>query len=128
MQSTDIFDGAVAAGRTYSGGVSTRRGRGYYIGVSLLASSGNVHRILAHGEGSRAFLISISPFLKWAYILVAVGMAITINKAIGVTTDRIRHASNLLRPMRSKRVMVSLASQCALSAVLFGFLALQTPP
>jgi hypothetical protein len=96
--------------------------------VSLLASPDSGHRMLAHGDDSKAFWISISPLLKWAYILVAVGMAITISKAIGVTASHIRHASNLIRPMRSKRVMVSLASQCALSAILFGILALQTPP
>lgn len=94
----------------------------------LLATPNTASKISAPGAHSESFWISVSPFLAWAYIIVAVGLALTVGKSIGATAERIRHASHLMRPMTPERILVSLIVQCVLSATLFAILAVRTPP
>jgi hypothetical protein len=96
--------------------------------ISLLAPSSTFLRISAPRANSESFWIAVSPFLAWAYIVVAVGLALTTSKSIDATAVRIHHASRLLRLIAAEYVLVSLVVQFSLSAILLAILAVRAPP
>ena len=70
-------------------------------------------------------LIAGSPVFTWAYLLIAIGFALTSNRFVNLTADRFRRASRLIGERRAAKM---LAFQFGISAILFGTLALRSPP
>src|SRR4051812_1203964 len=64
-------------------------------------------------------------FLTWAYLLTAIGLALTENHRLDLTAQRIRRATYLLGEEHASK---ALASQLTIAAVLFASLALRPPP
>ena len=75
-----------------------------------------------------ACVFSVSPFLSWAYVLVAAGFAFSWNRCIDVTADRIRRASRLMSMVEPGEVSKKLAVQLCLTAIMFALLTLRPPP
>src|SRR4051812_624445 len=68
---------------------------------------------------------SPSVFLTWAYLLTAIGLALTENHRLDLTAKRIRRATYLLGGQHPSK---ALASQLTIAAVLFASLALRPAP
>jgi hypothetical protein len=67
----------------------------------------------------------LSRFLGWAYLLTATGLALTRDRSIRVTAERIRRASRLINP---KHGAAALAVQLTLCAILLASFAFRAPP
>jgi hypothetical protein len=80
------------------------------------------------GDSREAFWSSATPFLVWAYLLVAGGFALTIGKASDVTAIHIRHATHLIHSIKPDHALRALIVQLGLAAVLFAVFALGAPP
>ena len=71
------------------------------------------------------FCSFVSRLLVWAYLLTAIGLALTRDHSVTVTAGRIRYASRLINP---KHGASTLAVALVLSAILLALFALHTPP
>ena len=76
-------------------------------------------------EGAPGSLSHPEIIVTWAYLLTAVGFALTQNKTLMLTAKRIGHATRLLGGERRSE---ALAAQFIIAAILFAFLALRPPP
>ena len=74
------------------------------------------------------FCIAASPFLVWAYIIVAFGLGLTSATSVDVTAERMRCASQRIPLMTPRRVLITLAVQLAFSAMLVAILAIRAAP
>jgi len=110
-----------------AGLVAGVRQLGAVVAITLLVSLAPSENAQS-GTESETFWISVSPFLAWAYIIIALGLALTIGKSIGTTAEHIHHGSHRMRLMTPEHVLVSLTVQFALCAIVISILALRTPP
>jgi hypothetical protein len=67
----------------------------------------------------------VSPIITWAYLLTAIGFALTQSKTLILTAKRIGHATRLLG---GEHRCEALAAQFIIAAILFAILALRPPP
>jgi hypothetical protein len=79
-------------------------------------------------SGAKSCWITASPFLTWAYLLIATGLALTRSQAVDLTAERIRRATYLMHLARPEYALMTLVLQLGLSAFMFAVLALRTPP
>jgi hypothetical protein len=79
---------------------------------------------------NRAEILPLSavPLFTWAALLVALGLALTSSRSIGVTASRIQRASRFLRTGSAQYILMALVAQFGLAAILFAVFALQPPP
>jgi hypothetical protein len=101
--------------------------------IILLASLLTSHNFAvqdasAMSSGTEGSLISLSQLLIWAYLLLAVGFALTSGRWIGLTAKRIHHASRLMRFVPSGHASRSLVALFGIGAVVFAIFALRAPP
>jgi hypothetical protein len=73
-------------------------------------------------------LNSILPLLRWIYLLIALGVALTSDRFVDFTAAHIRLASRLISPADPDHATNSLLTQLALSSIGFSALALRPPP
>lgn len=71
---------------------------------------------------------SLLPLLRWIYLLIALGVALTGDRFIDFTAARIRLASRLMRPIEPDHATKSLLTQVTLASVGMAILALRPPP
>jgi hypothetical protein len=74
-----------------------------------------------------SFWNSVSLFLICAYLLIAVGLALTRNQSIEITANRIRTALSIASPARERTLML-LVIQPIIGATALAIVALQPPP
>jgi hypothetical protein len=67
-------------------------------------------------------------FLPWAYLIVAVGCALTVGKHTEITAERFSHASNPVYLSSSRSLLVALIAQSVICVVALAILALRMPP
>jgi hypothetical protein len=67
-------------------------------------------------------------FLPWAYLIVAVGCALTVGKHTEITAERFSHAANLVYLSSSRSLLVALIAQSVICVVALAILALRPPP
>ena len=97
--------------------------------VSLLAPHGSIVQDVSTIHGStETCWFSVSPFLIWAYLLVATGLAVTRCQSVDLTAERIRRAAYLMGLARPECALMTLVLQLGLSAFMFAMFALRTPP
>src|SRR3954464_13598990 len=97
--------------------------------VSLLASYGFiVQDVSTIHSSAESCWTSVSPFLMWAYLLVATALALTRSQAADLTAERVRRATYLMRLARPEYALMTLVLQLGLSAFMFAVFALRTPP
>jgi len=89
----------------------------------FLASHGFVLQSILPTTDSESFWISISPFLIWAYLLTAVGWALTGGQFIKRTVD---HFRSTFYP--DEEALTALVVQLVIPAILLVTLALGPPP
>ena len=69
-----------------------------------------------------------SPFLQFAYLLTAIGLALSNDRFIDVTADRIRRASRIMNAVKPEEVSKRLGVQLAITAILLGVITVREPP
>jgi|SRR5689334_10577314 hypothetical protein len=67
-------------------------------------------------------------FLRWAYLIVAVGCALTVGKHTKIAAERFSHASNTGYLSSSRSLLAALITQSVICVVALAILALRTPP
>lgn len=75
-----------------------------------------------------AFRISVSQLLKWTYLLIAVGLALTTNRPVDLTAERIRGAFSVIRRIAPEHTLKALAFQLGLATVMLAGFTLSMPP
>src|SRR4029079_1230094 len=75
-----------------------------------------------------AFWESASPFLTWAYLLAAAGLAVTSGEHIDETAENIKQAAHSGRLGPTKLLLERLVGQSSLCSVLFAVLVLWDAP
>src|SRR3954469_6506946 len=78
--------------------------------------------------GGASFWDRTSPFLTWAYVLTAVGLAATTGEHINESADVMERAAGLGKLGESKQVLQALAAQLGLSSLACALVALRGPP
>jgi hypothetical protein len=101
--------------------------------ITLLASLLTSHNFAVQeassmSSGTESSRIFLSQLLIWAYLLFAVGFALTGDRSIDLTAKRIRHASRLMRFVPPGHASRTLVAQFGIAAVVFAVFALRTPP
>jgi hypothetical protein len=79
------------------------------------------------GSDAEAFGISI-PELKWAYLLIAVGLALTTDRSIRLTAEYFRRAFKIMPRIAPEYTLEVLAFQLGLTTVMLAAFTLSTPP
>jgi hypothetical protein len=69
-----------------------------------------------------------SLFLIWTYLLIAIGLALTRNRSIEITANRIRNAFSLTALAGREQTLMSLVVQPIACAIALAVVALQSPP
>jgi hypothetical protein len=77
------------------------------------------------GGDPGGFCRVVSPFLGWAFLLTATGLALTRDRSVMATAARIRNASRLINPEHGA---TGLAVQLVISAILLALFTLRAPP
>lgn len=77
------------------------------------------------GSDPCGFCRFVSGFLVWAYLLTATGLALTRDRSVAATAERIRYASRLIDPEHGSG---ALAVLLVLSAILLASFTLRAPP
>ena len=77
------------------------------------------------GTENGAFCSSFSEPLIWSYLLAALGLSLTRDRAVTVTAERIHSAARLLSPKHGSR---PLAVQLVIAALMLAAFALRAPP
>ena len=67
-------------------------------------------------------------FLKWFYVLTAIGLALTRNRITDITAIRLKAASRRFRSQLPFYPIKALIAQLAIASVGFAFLAFHSPP
>jgi hypothetical protein len=80
------------------------------------------------GADAESELNALLPPLRWIYLLIALGAALTSNRFVDFTAARIRHASRLMRPTDPDHATKTLLTQLTLASIGFSVLALRPPP
>jgi hypothetical protein len=97
--------------------------------VFLLVADGFiVQDVSTIHSGGKSCWITASPFLTWAYLLIATGLALTRSQAVDLTAERIRRATYLMHLARPEYALMTLAVQLGLAACIFAVFALRTAP
>lgn len=73
------------------------------------------------------FRIPASPFLGWTYLIMAMGLALTSDRSIELTSDRIRRGSQFMRSLPPAVAFRVVAFQCGLAAIMCAVLLLAPP-
>jgi hypothetical protein len=68
------------------------------------------------------------PLLRWTYLLIALGVALTSDRFIDFTAARISVASRVMRPTEPNHATKSLLTQLTLASIGLAVLALRPPP
>jgi hypothetical protein len=96
---------------------------------SLLASPDISNEAnLTTGKTAAAFWTAASPFLTWAYLLVAAGLAFTNYRVVYKTAAHLRQALRIMHFAQPVQALNVLAVQFGLAAILFAAFALRGPP
>jgi hypothetical protein len=93
--------------------------------MSLLESN---HHALHTSATSAHCLLFESPFLQFAYLSTAIGLALSNDRFIELTVARIRRASRLMNAVKPEEVSKRLGVQLAITAILFAVITLRAPP
>ena len=80
------------------------------------------------GVDAESEMDSLLPLLRWMYLLIALGVALTSDRFVDFTAARIRLASRLMRPTEPDDATKSLLTQLTLASIGFAVLALRPPP
>lgn len=99
-------------------------------GVTLLVGGPSPHEIGAVYAGTGDHEVEapkILPLIGWAYLLSAVGVALTRTQSVDVTAAHIRRASRALYPLRPEFAARTVMAQLAVPAIGCGILALRVP-
>ena len=75
-----------------------------------------------------ALRISVSQLLKWVYLFIAVGLALTTDRLIELTADHIRRMLTVLRHIAPEHTLKALAFQLGLATVMLAGFTLSAPP
>jgi hypothetical protein len=75
-----------------------------------------------------ALRISESQLLKWAYLFIAVGLALTTDRLVELTADHIRRTLSVAGHIVPEHTLKALAFQLGLSTVMLAGFTLSTPP
>lgn len=117
-----LHAGLVAAGRQLGAVVIVT------LSVSLLASHDLIiGEAFTTSRNSEALWISVSPFLIWAYLLTATGLALSTGRSIFYTGSYFRHASRLIRIVSPHFTLKVLVAHLGLAAIMLAVLAWRTP-
>jgi hypothetical protein len=68
------------------------------------------------------------PLLAWSFLLIAMGCALTQDRFIDITADRIRQASRTMRPSNPTFASRALFAQCAIASAALATTGLTAPP
>jgi hypothetical protein len=72
--------------------------------------------------------IDIFSFLRWVYLLISVGVALTGNRVVDATAARISYASSLMRPIGRDHATKTVLVQFSIAAIAFAITTLTSPP
>ena len=75
-----------------------------------------------------AFWDSTAEFLRWAYLLGAIGLALTGGEHINLTAEGLKRAANSMRLGPPKTALESLIVQLSITLVLLAVIFLRGPP
>lgn len=75
-----------------------------------------------------ADLDALLPFLRWCYVVIALGVALTSHRFVGFTAARIRLASQLMHQAEPDYATKSLLTQLTLASIGFAILGLRPAP
>lgn len=112
--------GLVAAGRQL-----------FAIAVITLVISGleSEHSVIrGTDDPSVQCLLFESPLLQFAYLLTAIGLALSNDRFIELTAARIRRASRLMNVAKPEEVSRKLGVQLAITAIIFALFTVRAPP
>ncbi len=117
-----LHAGLVAAGRQFGAVVIVT------LSISLLRSHDlTVQEAFARDSNNEALWISVSPFLIWAYLLIATGLTLSTGRSIFYTALNFRRVSRLIQIVSPDFTLKALAAHLCLSAIMLAILALRTP-
>ena len=85
-----------------------------------------VQKAPATGSGAEAVANYVS-LLTWAYLLVALGLALSSCRSVNLTAACMRRAANFVRFVSARHALEALVLQLSLSAIMFAAMALRTP-
>ena len=108
----------------------------HQIGVEVLITIMSLltHQIMLNPSDSgtnidiAAFWDSHADFLKWAYLLGAIGLALTGGEHINSTAKELKRAANSMRLGHPKNVLGSLIVQLSVTLTLLAVIFLRGPP
>ena len=80
------------------------------------------------GVDPESELDALLPLLRWIYLLMALGVALTSDRFVDFSAARIRLASRLMRPTVPDHATKSLLTQLTLASIGLAVLALRPPP
>jgi hypothetical protein len=80
------------------------------------------------GVESEIGLDSLLPLLRWIYLLLALGVALTSNRFVEFTAARIRSASRAMHPTEPDHATDTLLTQITLASIGLAILTLRPPP
>ena len=80
------------------------------------------------GADIKSELDALLPLLRWIYLLIALGVALTSDRFVNFTAARIRLASRLMHPTETDHATKSLLTQLTLASIGLAVLALRPPP
>lgn len=93
--------------------------------VAFLTSPSDPLRFVSE---PKRFADSAAPLLAWAYLIVAVGCALTIDKSTHIAVDSFRRASNGLHSSRPESILIAVVAQSVICAAALALLELRGPP
>ena len=94
--------------------------------MSVLKS--NHHVLRDTSATSVQCLLFESPFLQFAYLFTAIGLALSNDRFIELTAARIRRASRLMNAVKPEEVSKRLGVQLAITAIIFAVITVRAPP
>jgi hypothetical protein len=80
------------------------------------------------GANFKSELDALLPLLRWIYLLIAVGVALTSDRFVDFTAARIRLASRLMHPAETDHATKTLLVQLMLASIGLAVLVLRPPP
>lgn len=75
-----------------------------------------------------ADLDALLPFLRWCFVVIALGVALTSHRFVGFTAARIRFASQLMHQGEPDHATKSLLTQLTVASIGFAILVLRPAP
>ena len=113
-----------------AGAVAARRQFFAFVAVTIFMSFIDFLNIFGQQSSALSlvtFRIPASPFLGWAYLIMAMGLALTSDRSIEMTSDRIRRGSHFMRSLPPEAASRVVAFQCGLAAIMCAVLLLAPP-